>query len=61
VWGYNLDSNGIPVYNPATSQQPVWPDFDMMNIITRALQIIGVALQSGVVMQYAQEVKTIGQ
>jgi len=61
VWGYNLDSNGIPVYNPATSQQPVWGDSDMMNIIVRALQLVGVNLQLGVVIQYSQEIKNSGQ
>jgi len=61
VWGYDLDSNGIPVYNPATSQQPVWSDSDIMQIIVRALSLVGVNLQLGIVMQYAQEIKTNGQ
>lgn len=61
VWGYVLDSNGIPVYNPSTSQQPVWGDVDMLNIISRALRMIGVNLESATVSQYANEVKNIGQ
>jgi len=61
VWGYVLDSNGIPVYNPSTSQQPVWGDVDMLNIISRALRMIGVNLESSTVSQYANEVKNIGQ
>lgn len=61
TWGYSLDSNGIPVYNPATSQQPVWSDYDMYNVIVRALQLVGVNLQLGVVMQYAEQIKQGGQ
>ena len=61
VWGYTVDSNGIPAYNPATSQDPIWADTDMMNIISRALRMVGVNLQAQVVNQYAQEIKTLGQ
>lgn len=61
VWGYDLDSNGIPVYNPALSQQPVWSDTDMYQIIIRALQLVGVNLQLGVLVQYSQEIKNGGQ
>lgn len=61
VWGYNLDSNGIPVYNPATSQQPVWAESDGLNIIVRALRIVGVNLDYNTVGQYATEIKQIGQ
>lgn len=61
VWGYTLDSNNRPVYNPATSQQPVWSDSDIYQIIVRALLLLGVNLQLGVVMQYANEIKEKGQ
>lgn len=61
VWGYTEDSNGIPRWNPATSQDPVWGDTDMFQIIARALRMAGVNLDSNVVNQYANEVKTIGQ
>lgn len=61
VWGYNLDSNGIPVWNPATSQDPVWGDTDMLQIIVRALALVGVNLQFGTVLQYSQEIKNSGQ
>jgi hypothetical protein len=59
-WGYT-EVNGIPVYNPANSSQPVWSDDDMLNIIVRALAIVGVNLQLGVVLQYANDVKKGGQ
>lgn len=61
VWRYNEDANGLPVYNPVTSTQPCWSDPDLMNIIVRALAIIGVSLQFPVVMQYSNEIKNIGQ
>lgn len=61
VWGYNEDSNGLAVYNPATSQDPVWSDTDMLNIIVRALALVGVNLQFGVVLQYANDIKNNGQ
>lgn len=61
VWGYSVDSNGREVYNPATSQQPVWNDLDIFQIIVRALSLVGVNLQIGAVMNYANEIKTQGQ
>lgn len=61
VWMYTEDANGIPVYNPATSTQPCWSDPDLMNIIVRALSIIGVSLQFPTVIQYSNEIKNIGQ
>lgn len=61
VWGYTIDSNGIPQWNPLTSQNPVWADYDCLQIIVRALQLLGTNLQLGAVMQYAQEVKNGGQ
>lgn len=60
-WGYDLDGNGIPVYNAATSQQPIWSDTDIYQVIVRALALIGCNLQLGVVMQYANEIKQGGQ
>lgn len=61
TWAYTLDSNGIPVYDPLNSQQPVWADYDMLQIIVRALRIVGVNLDFGAVVQYANEVKMTGQ
>jgi hypothetical protein len=60
VWGYVLDSNGLPVYNAATSQQPIWSDYDMLNIIVRALRLVGVNLDLATVSAYAQEIKQTG-
>lgn len=61
VWGYDLDSNNRPVYNPLKSQQPIWADSDIIEIIVRALRLVGVNLQAGAVSQYAEEVKNTGQ
>jgi hypothetical protein len=61
IWGYTLNVNGIPVYNPASSTQPVWDDASILEIIVRALRIIGVNLQYNDVNAYANEIKQIGQ
>lgn len=61
IWGYTLDGNGVEVWNPATSQDPVWADTDMYNIIARALRIIGVNLDMNTLSQYAQEIKYQGK
>jgi len=61
IWAYNLDINGLPVYDPINSVDPVWGDFDMLNILVRALALIGVNLQLGVALQYSNEIKNGGQ
>jgi hypothetical protein len=61
VWGYVEDSNGVPVYDPSTSQQPVWSDTDMYQIIIRALALVGVNLQLNVLIGYANDIKNNGQ
>lgn len=61
IWGYTPDGNDIPVYNPLTSNQPIWGDADMLNIIVRALALVGVNLQSNVVIGYANNIKNGGQ
>lgn len=61
TWGYDLDFRGRPVYNEFTSQQPVWSDVDILQIIVRALKIVGCNLQLNVVSNYANEVKNNGQ
>lgn len=61
IWGYTPDANGIPVYNSATSTQPLWDDLSLFEILSRALMLVGVNLNAGVVMQYANEIKQTGQ
>jgi len=60
-WGYTLDGDGLPVWNPATSIDPVWNNPDMLEIITRALKMTGVSLQIGAVTQYANDIIKMGQ
>lgn len=71
IWAYTLDVNGIPVYAPTQtgvgvypttgSVQPVWDDATMLEIIVRALAIIGVNLQLNTVEQYSMNIKNQGQ
>lgn len=61
VWGYTLDGNGRPVYSASASTQPVWETDSILEIIVRALRIVGVNLQAQEVSQYANEIKMGGQ
>lgn len=61
VWGFTPDIYLRPIYNPGASVQPQWLDLDMLEIIVRALAIVGVNLQLNVVEQYSQVIKTGGQ
>lgn len=61
VWGYVDGPHGEPVYDPTRSTQPVWDDASILEVLTRALAIIGVNLQLGVVSQYAEIIKREGQ
>jgi hypothetical protein len=61
VWGYDEDANGIPVYNPAKSTQPVFDDLALFEILSRALAMVGVNLNAGMVMAYSAEIKNNGQ
>jgi hypothetical protein len=61
VWAYTLDANNRPVYDPANSVDPVWHVTSILEIVTRALSMVGVNLQAGAISQYAQEIKANGQ
>ena len=60
-WGSTLDVNGLPVYDPVTSTNPEWYDVDMLNLIARALLMVGINLQATDIVQYANEIKGGGQ
>ena len=70
VWAYTTVS-GRPVYAPTQTGsgvtpttgtvQPVWDDVDLLEIITRALKLIGLNLQDGMVEQYANQITQTGQ
>lgn len=61
VWGYTIDSQGRPVYNPGTSVQPEWLENDYDEIIARAAKIIGVSLKEPIDIQYGQQVIQTGE
>lgn len=61
IWGYTISGTGIPVYSSGASTQPVWDDASILEIIIRALAIIGVNLQLNVVEQYSMQIKNQGQ
>lgn len=56
---YAIDDNGN--YDPANSDAPLWSELDIMEIVVRALQRVGVNLQSGNIQQYSQLIKQTGQ
>ena len=60
VWAYTTVS-GRPVYDAGSSTQPVWDNVDLLEIIARALKLVGVSLQIGQVEQYANQVTQQGQ
>jgi hypothetical protein len=61
VWAYEADTNGRPTYTATGSAHPLFGDTDMLQVIARALRMIGVSLQNASVAQYAQEIKGAGQ
>jgi len=61
VWAYKLDINGRAVYDPINSVDPEWQRMDCMQIMARALRMMGVNLSAAQVSQYAESIKTTGQ
>ena len=60
-WAYTTDIYGRPNYNAASSIDPQWRRPDMLEVITRALAMIGINLQSQAIEQYANQIKAGGQ
>lgn len=60
-WAYTFDSNGLPAQDIPNSKDPVFYDVDCMQIIVRALAIVGVNLQFAQVEQYSNQIKNQGQ
>ena len=60
-WAYTLDSNGRPVYDAANSTDPEWQRFDCIQVMVRALRIMGVNLSAAQVSQYAEQIKNVSQ
>ena len=61
TWAYIPDANGRPVYDPSHSNDPLWYDVDMLDIISRALKMVGVNLESPLISQYAGQIIQAGQ
>lgn len=60
-WGSTPDIHGRLVYDPATSVDPIFDNLTMMEIIVRALALVGVNLQLNTVIAYSNEIKNQGQ
>lgn len=60
-WGSTPDIYGRKVYNPLTSSDPEWQRQDVLEIIVRAMRMMGVNLQATQVSQYADMIKNNGQ
>lgn len=61
VWAFNLNPNGIPIYDSTASVDPLWYDLDCYQVLGRALRIAGTNLQSPLVIQYADKIINQGQ
>ena len=60
-WASTPDANGRPIYNAGSSQDPLWYDTDLMEVISRALKLVGVNLQATLISQYANDIIKNGQ
>lgn len=60
-WASIYGPNQRPIYDAGNSIDPVWDDIDMLEVIARALRIVGVNLQTQDVSMYANEIKQAGQ
>ncbi|MBK7883528.1 MAG: hypothetical protein IPJ81_06815 [Chitinophagaceae bacterium] len=61
IWAFILDDKGRAIYDAGNSVDPLWNDVDCLEIITRALAMVGVNLQSAAVIQYANQITKGGQ
>lgn len=59
-WGSDPDIYGRKIYNAATSSDPEWDRVDCIQIIVRAMRMMGVNLQAPEVNQYAEQIKNVG-
>lgn len=60
VWASTPDAQGRPQYNSGASKDPVWYEVDWMELVSRALSMVGVNLQANEISQYAQQIKLQG-
>lgn len=55
VFGYNIVSGRIIVYNPFTSTQLQWRDTEINQVILKSLEIAGINLSAGDLAQFAEQ------
>lgn len=60
-WGGTPDGQGRPVYDPGTSTDPIWYPTDCLELVSRALKMVGVNLSAPEVSQYADGIIKQGQ
>jgi hypothetical protein len=56
-----VGGTGCQLGTPISSQDCRFYDVDKLNIISRALRMIGVSLEDNAVSQYAEQIKMVGQ
>lgn len=61
VWAYTLDGNGRPDYNAGLSVGLPWYEVDCLEVISRALKMVGVNLEAAAVSQYGEGIMKQGQ
>jgi hypothetical protein len=61
VWGYTLNGDGLPVYDPSTSTQPIWDDTDIFEVTARLLKIVSTNLIDMSAMSLANQITDKGQ
>jgi hypothetical protein len=60
VWGYVLDANGRPQYDPSTSVDIESPDETHNDIAIRVLRYLGISIREMQLSQYAQAMNQEG-
>jgi hypothetical protein len=61
VWGFTLNGDGLPVYDPTTSTQPIWDDTDIFEVTARLLKIVSTNLIDMSAMSLANQITDKGQ
>lgn len=54
VWGYNR-VNGLNVYDPTKSTDPLWDDLSMEEILSRAARILGFSLEQNSLVKIGED------
>lgn len=60
-WGYTVDTDGLPVYNPTTSVDIELPEICMDEMAATVLNRLGISIREGALSQWANITKNAGQ